>query len=104
MQAQDALNFLSSDNSLHCLWQRRVRESSCLYTVSTCASHCRGSRESGGLSDALMAGDAKQRAERASSALAKAFASGKGLDAAMQAAAKADALEAEEALKAERRR
>ena len=73
-------------------------------TVSTCASHCRGSRESGGLSDAQMEGDTQQHAQRASSALAKAFASGKGLDAAMQTAAKADALEAEEALKAERRR
>ncbi len=75
-----------------------------LFTVSTCTSLSRGSQECDSLSNALSEGDAEQRTRRAGCALAKAFDSGTALDAAMLAAAQADALEAEEALKAERRR
>ena len=52
----------------------------------------------------LMEGDADEHAQRASAALAKAFDKGQGLEAALQAAAEADARKADEALKAERRR
>ncbi len=51
-----------------------------------------------------MEGDVEQHAQRASAELAKAFDKGQGLEAALQAAAEADARKADEALKAERRR
>lgn len=59
---------------------------------------------SSGLSEMLEEGDLEQRAQRANTALARAFENGQGLDAALQAAARADAAEAEQALKLERRR
>lgn len=52
----------------------------------------------------LLEGDAEQRAQCASAELAKAFDKGQGVEAALQAAAEADARKADEALKAERRR
>ena len=68
------------------------------------AFHRRDRNESPGLSDLIMEGDADQDAQRAGAELARAFDQGQGLEAALQAAADADARKADEALKAERRR
>ena len=75
------------------------------HTYCQCSSLPHRDRdESPGLSDVLMEGAAEQHAQRASAELAKAFDKGQGLEAALQAAAEADARKADEALKAERRR
>ena len=52
----------------------------------------------------LKEGSPEQRAQRANTALARAFENGQGLDVALQAAARAEAAEAQQALKIERRR
>ena len=56
------------------------------------------------MSEMLEEGNLEQQAQGASKALARAFDGGQGLEAALQAAARADAAEAQQALKIERRR
>ena len=64
----------------------------------------RGPGGSSVLSEMLEEGSPEQQTQRASTALARAFNGGQGLEAALQAAARADAAEAQQALKIKRRR